>query len=135
MPIIGFSSTATPSSFWTLPVHALGPWMSRVKHSVGHLIRQAAQGDVYVRMQAPFCVSSGGPAASNEAVFAEPMRQHSAALRAAPLRVIRESDAALGAECAGRMVISGRMADVCAELDRMALRADAAQAAGVATRQ
>ena len=135
MRIIGFSSTATPSSFWTLPVHALAPWMSRVKHSVGHLIRQAAQGDVYMWMQARSCVSSGGPAASNEAVFVEPMRQHSAALRAAPLRVVRESDSAIGAECAGRMVISGRMADVCAELDRMALRADAAQAAGIATRQ
>jgi hypothetical protein len=32
------------------------------------------------------------------------------------------------------MVISGRMADVCAELERMALRADAVQAVGVATR-
>lgn len=30
---------------------------------------------------------------------------------------IRESDQQ--AECAGRMVISGRMADVCAELDRL----------------
>ena len=129
MRIIGFSSTVTPSSFWTLPVHALAPWMSRVKHSVGHLIRQAAQGDVHERMQARFCVSSGAPAASNETVFAEPMRQHSAALRAAPLRVIRDSDAALGAECDGRMVISGRMADVCAELDRMALRAAVAQEA------
>ena len=73
-------------------------------------------------------------AASNEAVFAMPVRPGDTVIKAAPLRVVRESDAALGAECAGRMVISGRMADVCAELERMALRADAAQAVGVATR-
>lgn len=40
------------------------------------------------------------------------------------LRVVRESDAAIRPDCAGRMVISGRMADVCAELDRMALQAE-----------
>jgi hypothetical protein len=41
-----------------------------------------------------------------------------------PLRVIRfvetEMPAANAAQMAGRMVISGRMADVCAELDRLA---------------
>lgn len=36
-----------------------------------------------------------------------------------PLRVLRELDSAVGPACAGRMVISGRMADVCAELERM----------------
>jgi hypothetical protein len=35
-----------------------------------------------------------------------------------PLRVIRVQDA--NPQMAGRMVISGRMADVCAELDRLA---------------
>ena len=79
-------------------------------------------------------------AASNEAVFAmpempvRPGNTVKAGASAAPLRVVRESDVALDAECAGRMMISGRMADVCAELERMALRADAAQAAGAAAR-
>ena len=41
------------------------------------------------------------------------------------LRVVRESDTAIKPDCAGRMVISGRMADVCAELERMALQAAA----------
>ena len=142
MRIIGFSNVAAPSSFWTLPVQALGPWMSRVKLSVGHLLKQAAQGDSEARMQiqARSCVATGAWAASNEAVFALPEMAEmpvrpgnavKAGARAAPLRVVRESDAALGAEYAGRMVISGRMADVCAELERMALQADAAQAAGV----
>ena len=36
-----------------------------------------------------------------------------------PLRVLRVVDAAQGSSTAGRMVISGRMADVCAELDRL----------------
>ncbi|WP_394789412.1 hypothetical protein [Rhodoferax sp.] len=37
-----------------------------------------------------------------------------------PLRVLRVVDTAHTAASAGRMVISGRMADVCAELDRLA---------------
>jgi hypothetical protein len=36
------------------------------------------------------------------------------------LRVLRVVDAGHGPSTAGRMVISGRMADVCAELDRLA---------------
>lgn len=35
------------------------------------------------------------------------------------LRVVREFDSAISPSCAGRMVISGRIADVCAELERM----------------
>lgn len=37
-----------------------------------------------------------------------------------PLRVVRVLDACHAPSSAGRMVISGRMADVCAELDRLA---------------
>jgi hypothetical protein len=37
-----------------------------------------------------------------------------------PLRVVRVVEARQGTSGAGRMVISGRMADVCAELDRLA---------------
>ena len=39
-----------------------------------------------------------------------------------PLRVVRVMDADQNRASAGRLVISGRMADVCAELDRMAAR-------------
>ncbi|MDO8387888.1 MAG: hypothetical protein Q7T13_16025 [Polaromonas sp.] len=46
------------------------------------------------------------------------------------LKVVREFEAGISPSCAGRMVISGRMADVCAELERMAQREAAlAQAA------
>lgn len=37
-----------------------------------------------------------------------------------PLRVVRLVEPAASRSTAGRMVISGRMADVCAELDRLA---------------
>ena len=37
-----------------------------------------------------------------------------------PLRVVRVVEPTRGAMGAGRMVISGRLADVCAELDRLA---------------
>ena len=38
------------------------------------------------------------------------------------LRVVRQFDSAVSPACAGRMVISGRMTDVCAELDRLVQR-------------
>lgn len=39
-----------------------------------------------------------------------------------PLRVVRVMDAGQSHSSVGRMIISGRMADVCAELDRLAAR-------------
>ncbi len=39
-----------------------------------------------------------------------------------PLRVVRVMEAGQSSAYGGRMMISGRMADVCAELDRMAER-------------
>lgn len=45
------------------------------------------------------------------------------------LKIVREFEAGVSPSCAGRMVISGRMADVCAELDRMAQREAAIQVA------
>jgi hypothetical protein len=46
---------------------------------------------------------------------------HTSAIQCArPLRVARVMEAQQSRSSAGRMVISGRMADVCAELDRLA---------------
>jgi hypothetical protein len=47
---------------------------------------------------------------------------------AAPLRVMRVVDASAPRATAGRMVISGRLADVCAELDRLAAQETASAA-------
>jgi len=56
---------------------------------------------------------------------ASAVTQPGAARRAVPLRVVRVAEAGYRPGCAGRMVISGRMADVCAELDRLAARESA----------
>lgn len=42
--------------------------------------------------------------------------------RVMPLRVVRVVEQGQSASSSGRLVISGRMADVCAELDRLAAR-------------
>jgi hypothetical protein len=46
----------------------------------------------------------------------------SASFQGKPLRVVRISESGLERCAIGRMRISGRMADVCAELDRLAAR-------------
>jgi hypothetical protein len=54
----------------------------------------------------------------------------SAPAAARPLRVVRTVDAQRPSQNTGRVLISGRMADVCAELDRLAAR----EAAGTVPR-
>jgi hypothetical protein len=49
-----------------------------------------------------------------------PTQALQSARRPLPLRVARVMEAQHNRKNAGRMVISGRMADVCAELDRLA---------------
>jgi hypothetical protein len=49
-----------------------------------------------------------------------PAQALQSARRPLPLRVARVMEAQHNSKNAGRMVISGRMADVCAELDRLA---------------
>lgn len=51
---------------------------------------------------------------------AQALQSQNTTARPLPLRVAREVDAHQNRHSAGRMVISGRMADVCAELDRLA---------------
>ena len=48
-----------------------------------------------------------------------PQTTHNMAKQQRALRVLRVSELGETPQCAGRMVISGRMADVCAELDRL----------------
>jgi hypothetical protein len=49
-----------------------------------------------------------------------PRRTAPSAAPAKPLRVVRVLEPSASRAVAGRMVISGRMADVCAELERLA---------------
>ena len=130
MKIVSFSNTPM-LTFWSIPVQALVPWISRIKHSLAHT----------AELPPPHCNSkppratagSCNRTASNDSnfnlgqqvPFVLPSSHPLLASSKISLRVVRESDSAIRPDCAGRMVISGRMADVCAELDRMALRAAA----------
>ncbi|MES2053753.1 MAG: hypothetical protein V4455_17425 [Pseudomonadota bacterium] len=70
------------------------------------------------------CTTSGLPRLAAARATAKSCRAAAPLTRSAPsrLRIVRAFEAGMGPSCAGRMVISGRMADVCAELDRMAQR-------------
>jgi hypothetical protein len=61
------------------------------------------------------------PACTPQALKTSPLPHRSQAPSVRPaLRVVRVTDSDSRVKGAGRMVISGRMADVCAELDRLA---------------
>ena len=125
MQISPFSNAAT-QPFWALPVQTLAPWIARFKNSLSQIpVLPTAQRFVNTLQQA---FTTENAAASNDSTFAialEVVLPCKTASRSS-LRVVREFDSTITPDCAGRMVISGRMADVCAELDRMALRAGTA---------
>ena len=106
MSLIGFPiSAAQPLCAATFD--ALAPTLGRMRRALG------AIGLLPLPLAAAF-----------KRLLARDARPASQAVaRSRLLRVVRETDASIGADCAGRMVIFGRMADVCAELDRMAQRA------------
>ena len=60
------------------------------------------------------------PAASRQSAAAAPLPPAAPASAPRRLRVVRVIESSHAAATAGRMVISGRMADVCAELERLA---------------
>lgn len=128
MRIISFSPVPM-QALWSAPVQALTPWIKRICHT----FTQGLASPVAVHRpvatlplpSVPFNVP-----ASNDALFTQPAQAAELAPGAksrvsarSTLRIVREADAAIRPDCAGRMVISGRMADVCAELDRLALLA------------
>jgi uncharacterized protein YfaP (DUF2135 family) len=78
-----------------------------------------------VRSQAPVPAGTQSGAAQGSAsrVSRITYPQSRSAVAAKPIhrvRVVRNVDTSLPADRAGRMVVSGRFADVCAELDRLA---------------
>ena len=57
---------------------------------------------------------------ANDPHMAAPVKVSSPVLSRKPLRVVRVAEDGLASpSIAGRMVMSGRMADICAELDRL----------------
>jgi hypothetical protein len=88
------------------------------------------------RLGRPVAISSGlryvGVRPSCPSRQSEATAPGAAALPARPLRVVRRVDAHQPGRHPSRMVISGRMADVCAELDRLvALEAATARPHGI----
>ena len=67
----------------------------------------------------PSLVADVSPAAARQRTLGSAARS-SAKRPQRPLRVVQVVDGGQSRQSAGRMVISGRMADVCAELDRLA---------------
>ncbi len=99
IPLSGLNGLASPlRSLIGWLAHASGPQRAVRRARLGN--RDAA-----------------APAASSGRT-GRPVRPDPRARR--PLRVVRVVDASRPAAGAGRMFISGRMADVCAELDRLA---------------
>jgi hypothetical protein len=71
---------------------------------------ESSAGLRYVAVR-PACTTRSSSAAASATAAAAPAR---------PLRVVRVVDRQGSQRTGGRVVISGRMADVCAELDRLA---------------
>jgi hypothetical protein len=109
-----------------LTVSSLFQGLSFVQRAVAPTARQALLAEARSADRARV-FSSNRPARAHSACFrsaaASPLAARSARPAAVtPLRVVRLSESGERTGSAGRMVISGRMADVCAELDRLAAR-------------
>lgn len=99
------------ADFW-MPLQSLANRLipARRPHARDHLDHNdSSAGLRYVAVR-PACASRTGAGLTTPAVAAAPAR---------PLRVVRVVDGK-GQQRNDRVVISGRMADVCAELDRLA---------------
>lgn len=122
MGIISFSH-ASMLSVLLAPVHAVAAWFVPTQGRSGQFsvpgrARHASTGQLTLPFGSSTALTTGKQAAL-----------HTTPKNPSPsrLRVVREFDSNVGPACAGRMVISGRMADVCAELERMAQREAALQ--------
>lgn len=138
MGIVSFSHSSMLSVLLA-PVQALAAWFVPAQNASGRFSPPAAA-QRFNQLALPFSSPSPSPSSSPSCIAA---RQHQPATApavgtktdklslkkpaASRIRVVREFDSNVSPACAGRMVISGRMADVCAELDRMAQREAAAQ--------
>jgi hypothetical protein len=110
-PTLEFKESRMAITMFTLqgllaPLEGLWAWMA------GHRRAQPAAQERPARPQSASTVPIGALSARSPKVRALAARR--------PLRVVRVAEAGMAKAHAGRMVISGRLADVCAELDRLA---------------
>lgn len=121
-------SSANLAGFWT-PLQGFLSWCITVPQDPAVKLQT-----VNLRVASAskaFSASAAKPARQRPVLGALPMTcfqasthvSGNAARRTEPsrLRVLREFEPGASPACAGRMVISGRMADVCAELERMTM--------------
>ena len=126
MGIVNFSQASFLTSFSApllSPAQSLIRWLRlsqqpastasllNSKPDVGRIVPQNVR--TVGRRPSPFAVKNPGR---------EHEKFHAPAVNR--ITVVREADSAVQRGVAGRMVISGRMADVCAELDRMVQSSD-----------
>ena len=64
--------------------------------------------------------ASTHPYKTHTSVATKPVRKSIVKAPVQRLKIVRQFEPGANRSCAGRLVISGRMSDVCAELDRMA---------------
>jgi len=76
--------------------------------------------NLFARLQAFAAWLAPRPASSPRAAVPAPVQRMADLRPALPLRVVRVLEPSAPRAVAGRMVISGRLADVCAELERLA---------------
>ena len=112
-----FSSTSMLSHL-AAPVQSLAAWFVPAQ-SVTKAFRTSTRAQQMVLPFTPDATAVPCPATAVRISSAKPLPKPSLRRQ---LRVVREFDSAVSPSCAGRMVISGRMADVCAELERMSQR-------------
>ena len=129
MGIVSFSHTSMLSVLFA-PVQALAAWFVPAQRASSQFAVPAGARRGPNQLALPF--ASGGTAVRRRPASAPSVAAHSGKTSSkkttlSRLKVVREFDSAVSPACAGRMVISGRMADVCAELERMAQREAAAR--------
>jgi hypothetical protein len=76
--------------------------------------------NLFARLQAFAAWLAPRPAPASRTAAPVPVQGMAALRPAKPLRVVRVLEPSAPRAVAGRMVISGRLADVCAELERLA---------------
>jgi uncharacterized membrane protein len=121
MGIVSFSHLPMQSVLLA-PVQAVAAWFVPAQNAANHLAVPAHPQQVAKQLTLPFAPEGSitrRRAATSHSVVTKTRRSASKLSPISHLKVVREFDAAISPACAGRMVISGRMADVCAELERM----------------
>ena len=115
MGIAGFSpqfGRAAGLSMLLAPIQALAALFAPIQAAPVHT--RLAGGSVMAQR------ASAQPSRTLKLAAAQPPRKIMPVAPVQRLKIVRQFEPGTNRSCSGRLVISGRMSDVCAELDRMA---------------